>query len=250
MVSTFLIPIMHDKAEKQSDFVQLILPWLVAAGSLLIYLLTLNHWVSISSLAITGRITGWDWKSTLPTPVLHLVTYPFRFLPIAVQPFALNFFSAVCAALSLALLARSVALLPHDRTREQRPRERSEFSLLSTRLAWLPPLLAVLVCGLQLTFWEHATAITGESLDLLLFAYVIRCLLEFRIDQRDSWLYRTALIYGLAITNNWAMIGFFPAFLVAVIWMKGFSFLSFRFLFSMIGLAALGLLFYLLIPGI
>ena len=78
MVSTFLIPIMHDKAEKQSDFVPSILPWLIAGGSLLIYFFTLNHWVNMSSLAISAKVTGWDWKSTLPAPVLHLVTYPFR----------------------------------------------------------------------------------------------------------------------------------------------------------------------------
>src|SRR5439155_25798238 len=107
-------------------------------------------------------------------------------------PLALNLFSMVCAVLTLALLARSVTLLPHDRTHPQRLREKSEFSLLTVRAAWLPPLLAVIVCGLQLTFWEHATSASGEMLDLLMFAYVIRSLLEFRIDERESWLTRAA----------------------------------------------------------
>ena len=30
-------------------------------------------------------------------------------------------------------------------------------------------------------------------LDLLLFAYVIRCLLEYRINDRESWLLRAVL---------------------------------------------------------
>src|SRR6059036_3927772 len=146
---------MHDKEEIQSDFVPSVLPWLLGAGSLLLYIFTLNHWVTISSLPVTAKVTGWDWQSTIPVPILYLATYPFRLLSPGLQPLALNFFSAVCAALTLALLARSVALLPHDRTREQRQRERSEFSLLSSPLSWVPPVLAVLVCGLQLTFWEH-----------------------------------------------------------------------------------------------
>ena len=82
--------------------------------------------------------------------------------------------------MSLALLARSVALLPHDRTHDQRQKERSEFSLLSIRAAWLPPVLAALVCGLQLTFWENATGCaSAEMFDLLLFAYVIRACWSF-----------------------------------------------------------------------
>ena len=74
--------------------------------------------------------------------------------------------------MTLALLARSVALLPHDRTQPQRQLEHDEFSLLSIRAAWVPPLLAVFACGLQLTFWENATVASSEIFDLLVFAYV------------------------------------------------------------------------------
>ena len=79
-----------------------------------------------------------------------------------------------------------------------------------------------------MTFWEHAVVWTGEALDLLLFAYVIRCLLEFRIDRRDSWLIRIAFVYGLAMTNNFAMIAFLPALAAALIWIKGLGLLNFR----------------------
>ena len=148
-------------------------------------------------------------------------------------PLALNLFTAVCAALSLALLARSVALLPHDRSHDQRLKEHSEFSLLSIPAAWVPPVLAALVCGLQLSFWENATAASADMFDLLIFAYVVRCLLEYRINDRESWLLRASLAFGLGMTNNWAMIGFFPAFLVALVWIKGLSFFNLRFLARM-----------------
>ena len=83
------------------------------------------------------------------------------------QLYSLFYLTAFLAALSLALLARSVALLPFDRTWDARLRERSEFSLLSLKTAWLPVVLACAVAGLQLSFWEHATVFTGEMLDLL-----------------------------------------------------------------------------------
>lgn len=248
MVSTLVTQTMQDRDNSQLSFVQTTLPWLVSGAALLGYLLTLNHWVTLSSLPVVAKVTGWDWSPELNAPLHYLLTYPFRWLPAGWQPIGLNLFAAVCAALTLALLARSVALLPHDRTREQRQRERSEFSLLTNRTAWLPPVFAALVCGLQLTFWENATAATGELLDLLLFAYVIRCLLEFRIDQRESWLARMALVYGLAATNNWAMIGFFPLFLAALIWIKGASFFDFHFVARMLVCGLAGLLLYLLLP--
>jgi tetratricopeptide (TPR) repeat protein len=164
-------------------------------------------------------------------------------------------FAAGCAALTLALLARSVALLPHDRTNEQRLREPSEFSLLSIPTAWLPPIFAVLVCGLQLTFWERAVEFrdesvldSGEMLNLLIFAYLIRCLLEFRISRKESWLTRFALVCGLGISNNWAMVAFFPGFLTAVIWIKGFEFFQWRFVLRLLACGCAGVSLLLLLP--
>jgi tetratricopeptide (TPR) repeat protein len=233
-----------------------LLPWMVAAAALAVYLVTLNRWVSFGGLAQIARFSGWSWQPELHGPAYWLVTYPIRWLPVQKIPLALNVFSAVCAALCLALLARSVGLLPHDRTQPQRDKGLGEAGTLSIPAGWLPPVLAALVCGLQLTFWEKATAAadqfytggSSEMFDLLLFAYVIRCLLEFRVDERDSWLTRSAFVYGAAITNNWAMIGFFPLYVTALVWLKGLSFFNLRFLAQMtlISLAALSL--YLLLP--
>lgn len=240
---------MQTNENRSPDLVETVLPWIVAGAAFVVYLATLNHWVTVASLPLVAKVTRWDWWSpTLQTPLFYLVTYPFRWLPTAWQPVGLNVLSALCAAGTLGLLARSVALLPHDRTRDQRQRERSEFSLLSIPGAWLPPVLAVLVCGLQLTFWENATAATGESLNLLLFAYVIRCLLEYRLDNQDSWLYRLAFVYGLAVTNNSTMIAFFPVLLFVLIWIQGLRFFRLSVLARMLGLGVLGLLLYLYLP--
>jgi tetratricopeptide (TPR) repeat protein len=232
-------------------------PWLVILGALLLYGVTLNRWVTMHSLPIISGVTGWDWhpyplswRPCVATPLFFVLTCPLRLLPAAWQPLALNAFAAICAALALGLLGASVRLLPHDRTKEQRQRESGEFSLLSLPAAFLPALFAVLMMGLQLTFWREAISANGDILDLLVFAFLIFCLLKFRVSQNDDWMSVFAFVYGLGTTNNWALMGFFPFFLGAVIWIKKTNFFNARFLARMAGCGALGLLLYLVIPAI
>ena len=240
----------YETYRREKSFVPDVLPWLIAAVALLGYLLTLNHWVSMGSLLTTSQVAGWGWPQNFLNPVLFLATYPLRWLPPASLPLAFNTFTAVCAAATLGQLARAIALLPHDRTQAQREREFNEFSLLTTRTAWLPVVLATVVCGLQLTFWENAIVGTGEMLDLLLLAYVVRCLLEFRIDGRERRLTRAALVFGAAMANQSLMILMLPAFLAALLWIKGLSFFNFRFLVRMALVGLAGLALFLLMPWI
>lgn len=238
-------------------YVRTILPWALGAILFLFYLATLNRWISFGNLLEVAKVAGYSWQPELYGPLSWLVTRPFKLLPATAIPFALNVFAAACAALTLVLLARSIALWPQDRTHGQRQKEVGPFSLLCIAQAWLPPLLGVVVCGLQLTFWEYATSantVTApfgagvEMLDLLLFAYVIRCLLEYRIDQSEVWLVKAALVFGIAMTSNWAMIGFFPLFLVALVWLQGLGFFNVRFLVRMFLAMLAGLSLYLLLP--
>jgi hypothetical protein len=241
---------MEKEFRVEMGFVQRRLPWLIAAGALVLYILTLNHSATFAGLATLSKITGWDWRPNVASPLHVLITLPVRWLPSGVQLVALNLIAALCASGALGLLARSVALLPHDRTREQRRLEQNDYSMLSIKAAWVPPVLATLVCGLQLSFWENAVVATGEALDLLLFAWLICCLLEYRLDQRELRLYRFAFVYGLSITNNFAMIGFFPAFLISMIWIKGMSFFNWRFWLKMVGFGLAGLSLYFLLPAV
>jgi tetratricopeptide (TPR) repeat protein len=211
---------MAEESDSNSSirFVRVVLPWLLGAGMLVVYLLTLNHWVSPGSLGLITNISGLNYRAELLGPITYLMTWPFRWLPAAWIAPALNLFAAGCAALSLAWLARAVALLPHDQTDAQRLRLPGDFSSLTIRTAWLPPTLAVVICGLQLTFWEHAIVATGEMFNLLLFAWLVRCLLELRTDGNKVRLSRFALVYGLAVANNWAMAAFGPLFFLAAVW--------------------------------
>lgn len=240
---------MDNQPNPPRSFTRSLLPWAVAAAALVLYLVTLAGWVTLPALELTAQVLGWDWwNPKIGRPLYHLLTLPVKVLPAGAHITALNAFTALCSALTLALLARSVALLPQDRTRDQRARLRDDSGLLSLPANWLPPLLAVLAAGLQLSFWEHATAATGEALDLLLFATAIWCLLEFRLAQEDKWLARFALACGLGFANNWAMVGFAPFLLVALVWVKGRAFFNLRFLGTLALWGGAGLLPYLFNP--
>ena len=215
---------------------------------LAVYVLTLNPWVSLFNLNFVARVSGWLWVPTVQTPLYYLVTLPFRILPMASIPWALNLFSAVCAATTLGLLARSVALLPHDRTEAQVVRERNDFALLTGGGAWLPPLLAVMLCGLQLTFWQSATNGGNTMFDLLIFAFLIWSLLEYRLDARESRLYWCAVVAGAGMVEDSAVTGFFPVFFAAIIWAKGFNFFNWQFLRRMTLCGLAGFLVFLLLP--
>jgi tetratricopeptide (TPR) repeat protein len=238
----------ENRTDPRKNFAPRFLPWLLASAAFVVYWLTLNHWVSLFNIASVAKTSGWTWQAEVSNPVFFIVTYPFRWLSAAQVPIALNLFSAVCAALTLGLLARSVAILPQDRTEVQRKRERSDFSFLTIRSAWLPPVLSAAVCGLQLTFWENATNCTGEMFDLLLFAFVIWSLLEYRLDERVWRLFLAAFIYGAGMAETWAMVGFFPLFIAALVWTRRLGFFNLRFLGWLFLCGLAGALFYLWLP--
>ncbi len=230
-------------------FVLKTLPWLIGAGGVLVYFLTLNHWISLASLGNIARISGWLWRPELDRPLCLAVFFPFRCLPAAWLPLALNLFTAGCAGLVLVLLARSVALLRHDILPEGALNKSAWVTVLATPTAWIPPVLAAVGFGLQLNFWEQATSATGELISLLCFAYAFRCLLEFRVTQEQSWLSRCACSYAAGMADNWMMVGYFPMLLAAIIWVKGFRhFLHPRFLLRMTWWGVVGLSMYLLLP--
>ncbi|HZL42793.1 MAG TPA: tetratricopeptide repeat protein [Verrucomicrobiae bacterium] len=230
-------------------FVTSVLPWLAGIAGLLVYLITGNRWVSVLSLGVVTQTSGWTWRPETGQPLTFVVLYPFRWLPGPVIPLALNLFTSVCAAGVLALLARSVALLRHDLAPDDPAQQQKPVSILSTPTAWMPPVLAVMLCGLQLSFWEHATAATGEMIDLLVFAFVIRCLLEYRLDSDESWLWRGTIAYAAGMANNWAMLGYLPIFLGALVITRGLRAAIERSFLRRLGFWALaGLSLYLLLP--
>ena len=238
------------KSGRENRFVQSKLPWVIAAVALVFYVATINRGISLLNIDTVARSAGWMWGPELYHPLYFLLTLPLRWLPQTLVGPATNLFSVGCAVLTLWFLARSVTLLPHDRTEDQRQRERSKSALLSIRLAWIPPVLAAIVCGLQLNFWEGATSGSSEMLDVLLVAYIVYCLLEVRISQNDSQIMRAALVCGLGMANNWIMCCLFPAFVISVIWIKRLEFFRKSFLLRFFLCGVAGMMLYLLLPTI
>ena len=226
------------------------LPWLITGVFLVFYLCTMSHGAGVGGIAAIAKVTGWDWEPFLQFPLYFLVTLPFHVLPTSWQPIALNAFSALLAAGTLGLIARSVQLLPQDRTKDQRERERSKHGLLTGSSAWLPPVAAVVMCGLQLLFWKEATNASVDMLNLFVLAWLIRELLEFRIDGRERRLAVLAFVYGLGVTSNAALIGLFPFMLGALIWVLGRSFFRSRLILKLFAAGVAGLLIYLLLPAV
>lgn len=225
-----------------------LLPWLLGGVMLVVYWVTMNHWVTLLNLFQVATVSGWVWQPQVFAPLTFLVTLPFRLLPAAHVPAALNVLSTVCGAATLAVLARSVAILPHDRTEMERTRERSDFSFLTGWVAWVPPVAAVVFAGLRLGFWEQATSFTGESFDLLWFAVILWQLLEYRLDERVGRLYLAAVLYGAGMSENWALLGFFPVFVMMLIWLRKLDFFNLYFLQRMTLCGLAGMLLYLLLP--
>jgi tetratricopeptide (TPR) repeat protein len=217
---------------------------------LLIYWVTLNHWVTQLNLRQVAAAAGWLWQPEILTPLMQVVTLPFHWLPVAWIPVSMNLFASLCAAATLAVLARTVAILPHDRTELERLRERCDFAYLTGSLAWIPPVAAVIFLGFHLGFWKNATSFSGDIFELLWFAVILWQLLEYRLDEREGRLFLTAVMYGAGMVESWSFLGFFPLFLTMIIWLRGMSFFSGWFLLRMLagGLAGVFSLLFVVVP--
>jgi tetratricopeptide (TPR) repeat protein len=213
-------------------------PVLVASVALLVYLLTMSSGVTVGSLGLTAKVAGWDWLPMAGQPLFWFLTLPARCLPAGWAAPALNLFAAACGAATLGVLARSLELLPWLRP-------------LENLMGWnrrIPVLVSVVVCGLELHFWENSTAATGEILELLLFAAAVWCVLEFRANKNPRWLHASVFIWGLGMAENWMMLLALPLFVFALLWMKTRSFLRWQFVVRLACWGLAGFSIYALLP--
>src|SRR5262245_60846711 len=93
MIST--PPAQRMEQTTQRNIVRAYIPWLLAAGMLLVYLITLNKSVSLSSVLPAARGAGLDWHPALIAPFAWLVTLPVRWVPGDAQLLVLNLIGSV-----------------------------------------------------------------------------------------------------------------------------------------------------------
>lgn len=200
------------------------LPVIITTAAFFVYALSLSWGVTLNSLAFTMKIAGWDWQPMVNRPLAWLLTLPFRLLPGSWIPSALNLFSALVAAATLGILARSVQRLPWDCP----PDATKKWAL------WLPALVACALCGLEISFWQNATEMTGEMVDLFMLAAGIACVLEFRAEKNKRWLDIAAIVWGIGMAESWVMQLTLPFFLVALAWLPGIKRIGKRFVLRLI----------------
>ena len=184
-------------------------PGQVVLAALVIYTLTFSHGVTLASLALTSKVANWDWQPTNNQPLLWLLTLPLRLLPAGWVAPGLNLFSALCGALTLGILTRTLELADWD----------LPLARLGSRLSKLPIIFAGVVCGLEFNFWREATAATGEMLQVLLFAAALLGLMKFRATRELRWLQIATFIWGVGMAENWMMMLTLPLFVVALFWL-------------------------------
>ena len=227
---------MADDSKKNVQVKHPHLPFIIGAVVFLVYALTLNHGVGLRGLPLMAQMTGWTWQPMSAHPLLKLVCAPLQLIPAPWLPVALNLVSALTAAMTLAVLARSVQLLPLNRLRIQRMFVRNSLGLFSRRDAWVPAVMAVVTGGLELGFWQEATSASGEMLDVLLLAVSVWCLLEYRQTRQYPWLDRASVVWGIGMAENWTMQLSLPLFLGALFWLRGLNEVRTRFIYRMAGL--------------
>lgn len=223
------------------------LPWAIGAFALAFYLVTLDNWVSFSNMGGLVDLNGWDWQPQLSGPVFYLLTLPLRLLPPWWTGVGLNVLSALAAALTLVLLAKTVAMIPVESPVEYTLLSQPRFA--AVRAAWAPQVFAATLLGTQFTFWEHATSGTGHMLNVLVLAAVAYCTVKANHSANQSrWLYGAAFLMGAGIANYWGMFGYLPLFLIAVIWVRKLRFFSPTFLLKAAGAGLAGLALVLVLP--
>jgi len=93
---------------------------LAGVAALAFYLGTLNHWISFVNLAQVAKLSGYVWQAECFRRCITPFPRRCAGLPPRWVPLGVNVFSAVWRGVDPGLLARAVALLPHDRTNAQR----------------------------------------------------------------------------------------------------------------------------------
>jgi tetratricopeptide (TPR) repeat protein len=214
------------------------LPLFLALVAFLGYVCTMGGQMTINTLPLAANLAGWEEAPMVGQPLLWLLTLPCHLLPAAWLVLFLKLFAAALAAIIIALLVRSIQLLPWD----------DPWDHASPLAAWLPILVACVLCGLEFSFWLEATSNCGELLGLLLLAAAIWLLLEYNVRQQPRWLNAAALVWGLGMAENWVMLLAWPLFVIAVIRIERLRFFRWKFIVQLALLLLAGFSLYALQP--
>ena len=140
-------------------------------------------------------------------PTYSLLAKFITFLPLGSIPFRVAAFSSLAAAAALYLLYVSIYRISIKGGGEGQA---------SGPAGWAAA-AAVIIFGLNGTFWTNATQLEVYTLNLCFLGAIIYCALRWSSADHDGWLYGGSLIYGLASGNHATVAFFLPGLLAYVL---------------------------------
>lgn len=203
--------------------------------TLLVYVATLapgltfeNSGTDGGDLIAAARTLGVPHPTGYPT--YTLLAWLISNLPVGTVAYRVNLLSALCAALTVGLVCRSVQiLLQTDRNRR----------LISAATA--------LTLAFSTLIWSQAVISEVYALLALFSALIAWLLLRWRQGSGNGTLWLAGLILGLGLGNHLTLIFIVPAALV-LLWPQRRQCFHFRVLLPAAGLFLLGLSIYAYLP--
>jgi hypothetical protein len=151
----------------------------------------------------------------LSHPLYHIIGIAVKAIPLGEFPFRINMISAVCGAVTVANIFLLVWLWG-----------RNIFAAF----------LSAISIGLSWTFWQHSVITECYTLYTAVFSLELVCLYLYFAKGQNKWLYWTAFLNGLSISNHlWgilplAIYGLLATWLIYKKRMKPIGLLSVLFL--------------------
>jgi hypothetical protein len=147
-----------------------------------------------------------------------------RAVPLGTFAWRANLLSACCASAIVALtyaagraLAGECTLPATGLRRERRPREAGDVERSVQLSSHLPPLLGALALATGIDLWQHAVHANAHIVTALLATCTLYCLLRWRRDGLDRWLFLAAWIAGASFVQHPLLVFAFPAYAIFVL---------------------------------
>ncbi len=193
--------------KKLQSYIVLFAPLLFVL-SFVVYWITLSPGgfpgESASLIAYHARLDPFD---TLLQPIWGVLVRVLAAIPVGDLAYRLNLFSALCGALSVALLFVIVAQIPHDKTAEEK---RSVFS--ASQCQCLSGLVSALFFAFSIPFWTVSTRAHYLSFEVLFMLFCTALFLLIWQRKSRRLLYLFAVLYGVGMVQSAAFILAAPVF--------------------------------------
>ncbi len=179
--------------------------WKVAVG---VALVSLTTYIATLAPTVVGGDSGELITAAVTLGIPHPPGYPLYCLlgrlfitlvPFGSPAYRVNFFSAVAAAATAGLLTYLIAIAGTQLTSSRRP-------FITMIVAGVSGLL----WAWSRNFWSQATSAEVYPLHAFFVAAYLIFLFRWAARAEEKWLYRSALLIGLSMTNHHLTLLFLP----------------------------------------